>query len=163
MGSRLILDRLSAVLARYRQEDDEMSVPHDEGMTGSFDAAIVGAGFAGMYMLHRLRGLGLSARVLERGSGVGGTWFWNRYPGARCDVESMDYSYSFSAELEQEWEWTERYPTQPEILRYLNHVADRFDLRRDIQLNTLVTQAHYREDTNRWAIQTADGQQYTAR
>ena len=104
-----------------------------------FDVIVIGAGFSGLYMLYRLRRLGLSARVFERGSGVGGTWFWNRYPGARCDVESLDYSYSFSTELEQEWEWTERYPTQPEILRYLNHVADRFDLRRDIQLNTTVT------------------------
>ena len=99
----------------------------------SYDAIIVGAGFAGLYMLHRLRGLGLSARVFERGSGVGGTWYWNRYPGARCDVESMEYSYSFSDELQQEWQWTERYAAQPEILRYVNHVADRFDLRRDIQ------------------------------
>ena len=98
------------------------------------DAVIVGAGFAGLYMLHRLRGLGFTARVFEAGSGVGGTWFWNRYPGARCDVESLEYSYQFSDELQQEWEWTERYASQPEILRYLNHVADRFDLRRDIQL-----------------------------
>jgi cyclohexanone monooxygenase len=97
-----------------------------------------------MYTLHRLRGMGLSVRVFERGDGVGGTWYWNRYPGARCDVESLDYSYSFDEELEQEWEWTERYPTQPEILRYLNHVADRFDLRRDIQFETAVTQAHFR-------------------
>src|SRR5579862_519615 len=117
--------------------------------TQDLDAIVVGAGLAGMYMLHRLRGLGLSTRVFEAGDGVGGTWFWNRYPGARCDVESLDYSYSFSPELEQEWEWTERYPTQPEILRYLNHVADRFDLRRDIQLETRVTEAAYLEDTNR--------------
>ena len=103
------------------------------------DAVIVGAGFAGMYMLHRLRGLGLTARVFEAGKGVGGTWYWNRYPGARCDVESMDYSYSFSDELQQEWHWTERYSAQPEILKYVNHVADRFDLRRDIQFETRVT------------------------
>src|SRR3954468_16485183 len=100
-----------------------------------FDAIVVGAGFAGMYMLHRLRGLGFSVRVYESGSGVGGTWYWNRYPGARCDVESVQYSYQFSESLQQEWEWTERYATQPEILRYANHVADRFDLRRDIQLD----------------------------
>ena len=100
------------------------------------DVVIVGAGFAGLYMLHRLRGLGLSARVFEAGSGVGGTWYWNRYPGARCDVESMQYSYSFSPELQQEWEWSERFAAQPEILRYANHVADRFDLRRDIQFDT---------------------------
>src|SRR5271166_3853261 len=104
-----------------------------------FDAIIVGAGFAGLYTLHRLRGLGFSARVYEAGSGVGGTWFWNRYPGARCDVESKEYSYSFSEDLEREWQWTERYATQPEILRYLNHVADRFDLKRDIQFETRVT------------------------
>ena len=96
-------------------------------MSRSFDAVVVGAGFAGLCMLHRLRGLGLSARVFEAGSGVGGTWYWNRYPGARCDVESMEYSYQFSDELQQEWEWTERYASQPEILRYLNHVAERFD------------------------------------
>src|SRR5437762_7101915 len=122
----------------------------------SFDAIVVGAGLSGLYMLYRLRELGLSARVFEAGSGVGGTWYWNRYPGARCDVESLDYSYSFSAELEQDWEWTERYPTQPEILRYLNHVADRFDLRRDIQLDTGVAHAHYHEPTNCWLIQADD-------
>ena len=100
----------------------------------NFDAIVVGAGFAGLHMLHKLRGLGLSARVIEAGTDVGGTWYWNRYPGARCDIESMEYSYSFDAELEQEWRWTERYATQPEILSYLQHVADRFDLRRDISL-----------------------------
>src|SRR6478609_7516289 len=89
------------------------------------DVVVVGAGFAGLYMLHRLRGLGLSAIVYEAGSSVGGTWFWNRYPGARCDIESLQYSYSFSEELQREWRWSERYATQPEILRYLNHVADR--------------------------------------
>jgi cyclohexanone monooxygenase len=126
------------------------------------DVVVIGAGFSGMYMLYRLRQLGLSVRVFERGSGVGGTWFWNRYPGARCDVESLDYSYSFSPELEQEWEWTERYPTQPEILRYLNHVADRFDLRRDIQLNTKVTEAHYQEEAHRWSIVTSEGERFSA-
>ena len=97
--------------------------------TETYDVVVVGAGFAGMYMLHRLRGLGFSARVYEQGGGVGGTWYWNRYPGARCDVESMQYSYSFSDELQQEWDWSERYAPQPEILSYANHVADRFDLR----------------------------------
>jgi cyclohexanone monooxygenase len=105
------------------------------------DVVVVGAGFAGLYMLHRLRGLGLSAQVLEAGSGVGGTWYWNRYPGARCDVESMQYSYSFSPEIEQEWSWTELFAGQPEILRYANFVADRLDLRRDIRFETRVTQA----------------------
>ena len=127
------------------------------------DAVIVGAGFAGLYMLHRLRGLGLSVRVFEAGKGVGGTWYWNRYPGARCDVESMDYSYSFSDELQQDWKWTERYAAQPEILRYINHVADRFDLRRDIQLETRVTAAVFDEATNRWAIQTDRGDRVSAR
>ena len=111
----------------------------------AYDVVVVGAGFAGMYMLHRLRGQGLSARVYEQGDGVGGTWYWNRYPGARCDVESMQYSYSFSDELQQEWDWSERYAPQPEILRYANHVADRFDLRRDIQFNTRVDVAEFDE------------------
>ena len=100
------------------------------------DALVVGAGLAGLYQLHLLRELGFQTRVVEAGDGVGGTWFWNRYPGARCDVESHFYSYSFDPELEQEWDWTEKYPTQPEILRYIDHVADRFDLRRDITLRT---------------------------
>src|SRR3989440_3074069 len=127
------------------------------------DAVIVGAGFAGLYTLHRLRGLGLSARVFEAGSGVGGTWYWNRYPGARCDVESMDYSYSFSDELQQEWRWTQRYASQPQILRYINHVADRFDLRRDIQLDTRVTAAVFDDATNRWAVETDRGHRVSAR
>src|SRR4249920_621725 len=106
--------------------------------TGTFDAIVVGAGFAGLYMLHRLRGLGFTARVYEAGSGVGGTWYWNRYPGARCDVESLQYSYAFSEELQQEWEWPELFSAQPDILKYANHVADRFNLRPDIKLNTRV-------------------------
>jgi len=129
----------------------------------TFDVVVVGAGFAGLYMLHRLRGLGLSALVFEAAGGVGGTWFWNRYPGARCDFESLVYSYSFSEELQQEWEWTERYPSQEEILRYLNHVADRFDLRRDIQLDTRVTSAVFDEATDRWQIRTNRGEQVSAR
>jgi cyclohexanone monooxygenase len=128
-----------------------------------FDAVIVGAGFAGLHMLYRLRGLGLSARVFEAGTGVGGTWYWNRYPGARCDVESMDYSYSFSEELQQEWRWAERYSAQPEILKYINHVADRFDLRRDIQLETRVTSAVFDEATNRWTVETDRGDRVSAR
>ena len=133
------------------------------GQTGDFDVVIVGAGFAGLYMLYRLRGLGLSARVFEAGGGIGGTWYWNRYPGARCDVESMDYSYSFCDELQQEWRWTERYAAQPEILRYIEHVADRFDLRRDIQLDTRVTAARFDEAANRWQIETDRGDQVSAR
>ena len=122
-----------------------------------FDVVIVGAGFAGMYMLHRARGMGFSARVIEAGSGVGGTWYWNRYPGARCDVESMEYSYQFSEELQQEWEWTERYASQPEILEYANHVADRFELRRDMQFGTRVHSAVYDEGACRWTITTDTG------
>ena len=122
-----------------------------------FDVVIVGAGFAGLYMLHRARLAGFSAHVFEAGGGVGGTWYWNRYPGARCDVESMQYSYQFSEELQQEWEWTERYSPQPEILRYANHVADRFDLRRDISFDTRVTSATFDEATGRWDIGTSDG------
>jgi len=123
---------------------------------GDHDVVVVGAGFAGMYMLHRARGIGLSVRVFEAGDGVGGTWYWNRYPGARCDVESMEYSYQFSEELQQEWEWTERYATQPEILDYANHVADRFDLRRDIRFDTRVVSATYDDSTCRWTVRTRD-------
>ena len=121
------------------------------------DVVIVGAGFAGMYMLHRLRAMGMRARVLEAGSDVGGTWYWNRYPGARCDIESMQYSYQFSDALQQAWDWSERYSAQPEILRYANHVADRFDLRRDIQFDTRVEAATFDEASGRWLIATSDG------
>jgi cyclohexanone monooxygenase len=130
----------------------------------SFDAVIVGAGFAGMYMLHSLRDkLGLAVRVYEDGEGVGGTWYWNRYPGARCDTESYIYCYTFDKRLLQEWEWSERYPEQPELLRYLNHVADRLDLRRDIQFNMRVTEATFDEKANRWTIRTAQGDVVTAK
>jgi cation diffusion facilitator CzcD-associated flavoprotein CzcO len=124
------------------------------------DALVVGAGLAGLYGLHLLRGLGFRTRVVEAGDGVGGTWFWNRYPGARCDVESHFYSYSFDPDLAQEWEWewTEKYPTQPEILRYIGHVADRHDLRRDITLRTRVTAATYDEDAQRWTVETDTGE-----
>jgi cyclohexanone monooxygenase len=132
-------------------------------MSKETDVVIVGAGFAGLYALYRLRGLGFSARVYEAGGGVGGTWFWNRYPGARCDVESLQYSYSFSEELEREWQWSERYASQPEILRYLNHVADRFDLRGDIQLETRVTAAVFDETKDRWNVETNRGERVTAK
>ena len=132
-------------------------------MSIDFDAVIIGAGFGGMYMLHRLRQKGFGARVIEAGKGVGGTWYWNRYPGARCDVESVQYSYQFSSELEQEWEWTERYATQPEILRYANHVADRFDLRRDIQFETRVASAVFDETADVWRIETDKGDRLAAR
>src|SRR5216117_2281642 len=127
------------------------------------DAVIVGAGFAGMYMLHRLRELGFTARIYKAGGGVGGTWYWNRYPGARCDVESMQYSYSFSDELQQEWDWSERYAPQPEILKYANHVADRFNLRPDIALNTRVDRAGFDESANSWQVTTSDGNTVTAK
>jgi len=140
---------------------DALAVPSSPPMP-DVDAVIVGAGFSGMYMLIQLRELGLSGVVLEAGDDVGGTWHWNRYPGARCDVESLSYSYSFSPELEQHWTWTERYPAQPEILAYARHVADRFDLRRDIRLGTRVTAARYDEASRTWKVSqrpaTADGQ-----
>ena len=139
------------------------SMPGKSQAAEAYDAVVVGAGFAGMYMLHRLRGIGLSVRVYEQGSGVGGTWYWNRYPGARCDVESMQYSYSFSDELQQEWDWSERYAPQPEILRYANHVADRFNLRSEIQFNTRVDQAVFDESANTWSVATSDGKTVTAK
>src|SRR5438128_3995609 len=107
-----------------------------------------------MYMLHKARQTGLTAQVFEAGSGVGGTWYWNRYPGARCDVESLEYSYGFDDELQQEWEWTERYASQPEILRYLEHVADRVDLRRHFEFDTRVESATVDEATARWEVTT---------
>jgi cyclohexanone monooxygenase len=127
------------------------------------DAIIVGAGFAGLYQLYSLRKIGLTARVLEAGDGVGGTWFRNRYPGARCDVESLDYSYSFSDELQQEWNWTERYAPQAEIIKYINHVADKFDLRKDIQLSSRVVSAVYDEKASTWTTTTESGEQFTSR
>ena len=137
-----------------------------ESQTGraaeDFDAVIVGAGFGGMCMLHHLRDLGFTARVFEAGSDVGGTWYWNRYPGARCDVESMEYSYGFSEELQQEWEWTERYAPQAEILSYLNHVADRFDLRRDMRFDTRATSALFDEASLRWTVRTEAGAEVSA-
>ncbi len=127
------------------------SVP-DQGREEAYDVVVVGGGFAGLYMLYRLRGLGFSVHVYEQGAGIGGTWYWNRYPGARCDVESMQYSYSFSEELQQEWNWSERYASQPEILEYANHVADRFGLRTGISLNTRVERAEFDEATGTWSV-----------
>ena len=127
------------------------------------DVVIVGAGFAGLYMLHRARQLGLKARVFEAGSGVGGTWYWNRYPGARCDVESLEYSFGFDDALQQEWQWRERYAAQPEILRYANHVADRFGLRTDIEFNTRVTSAAWDEASGRWRVSAGLGEPASAR
>jgi cation diffusion facilitator CzcD-associated flavoprotein CzcO len=139
-----------------RRQERTMSVHQN------LDAVVVGAGFAGLYQLYRLRELGLRCRVVEAGGDVGGTWYWNRYPGARCDIQSLSYSYSFSAELEQAWEWTEKYPTQPEVLRYLSHVADRSDLRRDITFDARVTAAHYDDATGRWRVRTDAGHELTA-
>ncbi|MCL3994656.1 flavin-containing monooxygenase [Streptomyces lavenduligriseus] len=127
------------------------------------DAVVVGAGLSGLYQLHRLRRLGLSTVVLEAGDDIGGTWYWNRYPGARCDIESMSYSYSFSPELDQEWEWSERYASQPEILRYIHHVADRFGLRGDVVLRTRVTRAVYDQDSHLWQLSTDTGRTVTTR
>ena len=127
------------------------------------DAIIIGAGFSGMYQLMSLRDkLGMKVKVLEAGAGVGGTWFWNRYPGARCDSESHSYMFYFSKEMVNEWEWSERYPQQPEILRYLNHVADRFALRSDILLNTRMHAASYDAGRNRWHVRTEQGQHQAA-
>ena len=130
-------------------------------MPEALDALIVGAGFAGLRALHTLRSMGKRVAVVEASDGIGGVWHHNGYPGARCDVESFDYSYSFSPELEQEWRWSERYATQPEILRYINHVADRFDLRRDVVLNTRMTSAVYQEAEGRWLVSTSTGRQWT--
>jgi cyclohexanone monooxygenase len=130
---------------------------------GTLDVAIVGGGLAGLYAIHRLRSLGLRVRAYEAGSGVGGTWFWNRYPGARCDVESLEYSYSFSNPLQQEWKWPERYGTQPEILKYINHVADRFDLSRDVQLNTRIVSALFDGKAGEWTLKTDAGEEIRAR
>src|SRR5215469_1256524 len=129
----------------------------------SFDAIVIGAGVAGLYQLYRLRELGLRVRAFEAGSGVGGTWYWNRYPGARFDSESWTYGYSFSQELLDEWDWREHFAPQPETERYLNYVADKFDLRRDIQFNSRVASARYREESRTWEIALEDGRHYTTR
>ncbi|MFP6777338.1 MAG: NAD(P)/FAD-dependent oxidoreductase, partial [Alphaproteobacteria bacterium] len=131
--------------------------------TANVDALIVGAGFSGIYMLKRCRELGISARVIEAAADVGGTWFWNRYPGARCDVESLTYSYSFSDDLQREWSWTERYARQPEILKYVARVVEKFDLRREMQFDTRVTVVAFDSTTNRWAIETDRGEHISAK
>jgi cation diffusion facilitator CzcD-associated flavoprotein CzcO len=127
------------------------------------DVIVIGAGMSGLYQLYRLRELGLRVRLLEAGTGVGGTWYWNRYPGARFDSESYSYSYSFSKELLAEWDWSEHFAPQPETLRYLNYVADKFDLRRDIQFRSRVTAAHYREATRHWDVILQDGSRHSSR
>ncbi|MFT7648226.1 MAG: cation diffusion facilitator CzcD-associated flavoprotein CzcO/acetyl esterase/lipase [Candidatus Poriferisodalaceae bacterium] len=132
-------------------------------MAEDYDVVVVGAGMAGLYSLHKLRELGFSAVALETGDDVGGTWYWNRYPGARCDIPTTDYTYSFDPDLEDEWEWSEKYAAQPEILRYLQHVADKHDLRRDIRFSTRVENAAWDDDTSRWVVRTQDGDVVTGR
>src|SRR6201991_3845085 len=141
----------------------EAPSPSDASPALDYDAIIIGAGMSGLYQLYRLRGQGLWVRVFEAGTGVGGTWYWNRYPGARFDSESYSYGYSFSKELLEEWNWSEHFAGQPETLRYLNHVADKFDLRRDIQFRSRVTAAHYDESTRCWSITFEDGGRFRAR
>jgi cation diffusion facilitator CzcD-associated flavoprotein CzcO len=144
-------------------QQDQRQAGADERVD-DVDAVIVGAGFAGLYALHKLRDeMGLSAKVLEAGDGIGGTWYWNRYPGARSDTSSWIYCYSFDEELRQEWQWSERYPQQHEVLGYLEHVADKFDLNRDIQLGTRVTGATFDEETNHWEVRTDTGDVVSAR
>lgn len=134
----------------------------DGATTTDFDVVVVGAGFAGMYTIHRLRQMGLSVQCFEAGGDVGGTWYWNVYPGCRVDIESFEYSYSFSDELQQEWKWSERYASQPELLRYCRHVAERFDLRRSIRFDTRITQAHFDEASGHWRVATQHGDTVTA-
>jgi cation diffusion facilitator CzcD-associated flavoprotein CzcO len=141
----------------------EADAPNDAAPVRNYDAIIIGAGMSGMYQLHRLRELGMQVRVFEAGTGVGGTWYWNRYPGARFDSESYSYGYSFSKQLLEEWNWSEHFAGQPETLRYLNHVADKFDLRRDIQFRSRVTAATYEEDTCGWNVTLHDGSRFRAR
>ncbi len=135
----------------------------DNSTVMSKDVVVVGAGFAGLYLLHRLRSQGFSVVVLEGADGVGGTWYWNRYPGARCDIMSVDYSYSFDPQLEREWQWSEKYATQPEILSYANHVADKYDLRKDIRLATRVQQAIWDAQARRWHVRTGMGDEISCR
>jgi len=128
----------------------------------SFDVIVVGAGFSGLYLIYKLRQIGLSVKVFEKGDDVGGTWYWNRYPGARCDIESIDYSFGFDPVLEQEWEWSERYATQPEILRYAQHVAERFGLLNDISFKTRVEKAAWNEDSSSWTVKTDQNQTFVS-
>jgi len=155
---------ISATASNYclKMRTGKICIMKKVPLSNSLDALVIGAGFAGLYMLYKLRQLGFSVKVVDAASGVGGTWYWNQYPGARCDVDSMFYSYSFDANLEQEWEWTERYPAQPEILRYVNHVADRFNLWPDIYLETKIVSAKYVNNATQWVISSEDGNRFTA-
>jgi cyclohexanone monooxygenase len=141
--------------------DHDLSRSGEDRAATQLDVLVVGAGFAGLAMLHRLRGQGFSVRAVEAGSGIGGTWFWNRYPGARCDVDSTDYSFSFP-EVQSEWQWSERYATQPEILRYIDFVVERLELRSAIDLGARVVQADWQEAGRHWTVLTADGREYVA-
>jgi len=135
----------------------------NSGTTQQVDVAVVGAGFAGLYLLHRLRKAGFTAVVIEEAGDVGGTWYWNRYPGARCDIQTIDYSYTFDPELESAWQWSEKYATQPEILRYLGFVADRYELRPDIRFRTKVTAANWDQSAERWRLTTDNGASISCR
>src|SRR6202041_4156897 len=135
----------------------------DRDTTQQFDVAVVGAGFAGLYLLHRLRKAGLTTVVLDEAKDVGGTWYWNRYPGARCDIQTIDYSYTFDPELETAWKWSEKYATQPEILRYLGFVADRYDLRPNIRFRQRITAATWDQAVERWLLTTNSGATVTCR
>src|SRR5216684_2990927 len=148
---------LSSGTTRERLVNQPSSVPEQ------YDAVVVGAGFSGLYMLYRLRQLGLSVKVFDSAGDVGGTWYWNRYPGARCDIPTTDYAYSFDPELEKEWTWSEKYATQPEILDYLRLVADRHGLRSDIEFSTAVTSARWDEQAKRWRITTERGREVQSR
>src|SRR3984957_624440 len=148
---------------RYMAASRETQAPNEAAPILDYDAIIIGAGMSGIYQLHRLRELGLRVRVFEEGTGVGGTWYWNRYPGARFDSESYSYGYSFSQELLEEWNWSEHFAGQPETLRYLNHVADKFDLRRDIQFRSRVAAATWEKDTRSWNVTLQDGSRFRAR
>jgi cation diffusion facilitator CzcD-associated flavoprotein CzcO len=152
------------LINRFHAEEDLMTSVTGEDVAGvqERDAVVVGAGFAGLYMLYRLRELGLTFAVFETADGPGGTWYWNRYPGARVDGESLSYSYGFDNDLQQQWSWSQNYAPQPELLAYANHVADRFDLRKDIQFNTTVTSAVYDDRSNRWIVETDRGERVAA-
>jgi cation diffusion facilitator CzcD-associated flavoprotein CzcO len=161
-------DRLALVTSKVREISDvatsrQTGSPTPSGADLDYDTIIIGAGMSGLYQLYRLRELGLRVRVFEAGTNVGGTWYWNRYPGARFDSESYSYGYSFSRELLAEWDWSEHFAGQPETLRYLNHVADKFDLRRDIQFRSRVTAAHYDTDARSWTIALEDGSHFSTR
>src|SRR6201988_973472 len=155
------------MLGRSDMSDAAVAARSAEATSGGtvqqVDVAVVGAGFAGLYALHRLRKAGFSAVVLDEAEDVGGTWYWNRYPGARCDIQTVDYTYTFDPELESAWQWSEKYATQPEILRYLGFVADRYDLRRDIRFGTKVTSATWDQGAQRGPVATDNGAKVSCR